>query len=382
MLDLTTNYRDPEGIEPPSDAVTKLEGTLEKSLIKVPRQSTFPNRPGYGTQGRQVTLFANYMELTSKYKHDLYRYDTAIGNAPNGNPPSAKKCKHIIRLLLEEFFADQQADLASDYRSTLISREPLGLEDRDYQVRWKAEGEDSYSNDPIVYIVTVKYTGTVSVPELVNYLTSSHAGDVLNNKAAIIQALNIIVGHGPKSDPGVGTIGANKHFSLSPAANDRASLGGGLEVLRGFFISVRAATARILVNLQVKNLACYESGPLQILMNTCGLRQRSLERFIKTLRVELKHLVRKTKKNETKRRVKSIWGFATPQDGGNSENPPRVSRYGAGPQEVSFFLSEAGPGSAPSQGSKSAKGKKAKKEGPATPGRYITIAEYFKTREL
>jgi hypothetical protein len=378
LLDLTTNYRDPEGVKPPSVEVTKLEGTIENGLVKLPQTATFPNRPGYGTQGRQIVLFANYMQLISESKNDLYRYDTAIGNAPNGNPPSAKKCKHIIRLLLEEFFEEQLEDLATDYRSTLISREPLGLELKEFQVRWKAEGEDSYSDDPITYTVTVKYTGTVSVSDLVDYLTSSNASRVLDNKPTIIQALNIIVGHGPKSDLGVGTVGANKHFSLSPAANDRASLGGGLEVIRGFFISVRAATARILVNLQVKNLACYEPGPLQPLMNSCGLRHRSLERFLKTLRIELTHLIRKTKNNETRRRVKSIWGFATQADG-RGENRPQVKGFGAGPNDVKFWLSESGPGSVPSDKSKR---RKDKREGPATPGKYITVADYFKTREL
>lgn len=369
---------------PPSATVTKLEDTIEKGLIKLPQEATFPHRPGYGTQGRQILLFANYMELVSNSKKDLYRYAITIGKGPNGSLPSAKKCKQIVRLLIEQAFAENQEDVATDYRSTLISREPLSIEDEDFQVKWKAEDEDTYPENPAVYPVTVQYTGTVSVPQLVDYLTSSNASSALANQAEIIQALNIVVGHGPKSDLRVGTVSANKHFSLTPGPNDRGTLGGGLEVIRGFFISVRAATARILVNVQVKNLACYEPGHLEQLMGSCGFRpgSRPMERFIKTLRVELLHLEKKNKGGAVKRRVKSIWGFATQQDGASQEKRPQVAHYGAGPGDVKFWLNEAGPGPGPSDGSKSKKGKKPAREGPATPGGYITVAKYFKDRKL
>lgn len=57
------------------------------------------------------------------------------------------------------------------------------------------------------------------------------------------------------------SVGANKHFSLEPNGMEKASLGNGLEVLRGFFISVRAATARVLLNVQVKYMACFKDVP-------------------------------------------------------------------------------------------------------------------------
>ncbi|KAJ6126113.1 RNA interference and gene silencing protein [Penicillium samsonianum] len=61
-------------------------------------------------------------------------------------------------------------------------------------------------------------------------------------------------------------LGGNKHCSLDASTGEKAALGGGLEALRGFFVSVRAATAQVLLNVQVKYLARYQEGPLPMVI--------------------------------------------------------------------------------------------------------------------
>ena len=69
------------------------------------------------------------------------------------------------------------------------------------------------------------------------------SSQLFSSKDEIIQALNILVGHHPKAATAIALIGANKHFELAGAGTETFRLGAGLIALRGFFVSVRAATA-------------------------------------------------------------------------------------------------------------------------------------------
>lgn len=105
------------------------------------------------------------------------------------------------------------------------------------------------------------------------------------------------------------------------------------------------------------------SDRLDRVIDNANIRHRGrLEKFLKTLQVRPIHLP------ERRRRVKSIFGLATSSDGKNQEKPPQVEGYAANPYKVKFWLEGGVQGST----------KKSPKEGPATPGRYITVAEYFK----
>lgn len=304
-----------------------------------------------------------------------------------------KKARQIVRLLLEEHFPSNLNQVATDYRSTMVSCvELLNQDEQHFDVRYKGENDVEYAEGPKlkVFKVTCVRTGTVNPADLINYLTSTNAGAMLESKHEIVQALNLVMGHYPKTDNSIISVGANKHYSINPQTMESRSLGGGLDVLRGFFISVRAATARVLLNVQVKYVACYQSGPLATVivdwMQANRANDRALSNFLKTLRVRITHLERKTSSGRSKPRIKTIKGLATPVDGKSLETPPKVNRFGAGPRDVLFFLSAKGPGSAqstPGSDSRSeGKGKKGKKTppkaGPAPEGRYISVEQFFK----
>jgi N-terminal domain of argonaute/Argonaute linker 1 domain len=371
--------RSPGEIPQPSAEVVKAENDIEAKILKPNSTSTkaeFPLRPGYGTQGRKILLWANYMELVTKADvPGCFRYSTDIGKARQGQELSVRKCRRIIELLLEQHFAADRSKIATDSRSNIVSSSELSQVPHDdngtvLQVRWKAEDEDEFSEKADVYPVTVKFTMAISVSQLMNYLASSNANAVFASKTDAIHVLNIIVGEYPRSLPNVASIGSNKHMSLQPDREDRFALGDGLEAIRGYFVSVRAATSRILLNVQVKNIAVYESGGglVGLIQSMHNSRPYLLERFLKMLRVQLTHLVRKGKP-----RQKAIYALANPNDGrirkakkDDKEKPPQVSRHGAGPRDVEFWVEEVAP-------------KKGKK-GPATAGRYISVADYFKSR--
>lgn len=238
----------------PDASVTKTEDTLAKALVGQKTASQrYPERPGYGTFGEPVTLYANYLPLSPTSKL-LFRYHIDIPPDATGRQLTGRKARQIVHLLLDEHFLQFQNGIATDYRSTLISREELPNTEK-YDVRYRDEYEDEYPENPRVYHVTYQYTGQLNAGDLVNYLTSTNAGAMLESKAEVLQALNIILGQHPKADHSVVSVGANRHYSLRPDSVERCDLGAGFEVLRGFFVSVCAAAARVLLNVQVNQCA-------------------------------------------------------------------------------------------------------------------------------
>ena len=374
--------------------VQKIENEIERaSQVKRTPGSTkptldprLPPRPGYGAQGRQVLLWANYFELVAPPDLLLFRYSIDVHPDDAGRKPAGKKLKRIVDLLLEEPLSEYRSSIATDYKSNLVSRLELPIDEEPYTIRYRSEEEDDPSQNAQTYRIRLQDTGTLRVSELTDYLTSTNASALFGSKEEIIQALNIVVGHHPKTASNVCSVGANKHFDISTAGVESMSLGAGLTAIRGFFVSVRAATSRLLVNVQVKHTACYNEGPLDRLIPTYlgenGRNMVKLGNFLKKVRVQVTHIVRKNKSGHDIPRMKTVTSLATPGDGHGLAHPPIVPNFAAGAKEVKFFLGtpEEQP-AGPSQGSAKKEGKKGKKAG--TPGLkqaqegYISVYDFF-----
>ncbi|KAL2015718.1 hypothetical protein VTK56DRAFT_4914 [Thermocarpiscus australiensis] len=345
--------------------------------------------PGFGTSGAAVTLWANYVQVIAAPDLVLYRY--ALSVSPNA---AGRKLTQIIRLVLEApELAELQQDMVSDFKSTCVSRQKLPRDDMTIPVTYRAEGEDEPRQGAISYNVRIQYTNTLSVGELTEYLTSTDLAASCDNKQPLIQAFNIFLNHYAKTARNTCTIGSARAFSLPPDA-PKWDLGGGLSAIRGFFASVRAATCRILVNVNVTHAAFYKDGPLDQLMVAFDAQRRGgktkLALFLKRVRVRTTHLKeKKNKAGEVIYRVKTIVGLATPNDGHGLAHPPRVREFGAGPRLVEFWL-DSGPPEQPgpateASGTQAKKKKKGGKgERPDVPaassssgGRYISVYEFF-----
>ncbi|KAI1906889.1 hypothetical protein LOZ65_006818 [Ophidiomyces ophidiicola] len=336
----------------------------------------FPIRPGYGTKGAKVELTANYVELLPPTNMILYRYDVQISPDAAG-----RKRSRVMQLLLQSTeLAPHQGSLATDFRSTLVSKTKFSRDENIIEVHYRSEGEDEPAATATAYKVRVLYTKSLSIGELTNYLNSTDLGQSFVAKQELTQALNIFLNHYAKSADNLATIGSAKSFSLHENAA-RGDLGAGLEVIRGFFSSVRIATCRILVNINVSYGAFYHAGPLPALMSSYGVRNAiALEKFLKLVRIQTTHMPEKRNRaNEVIPRVKTIFGLARIDDGLGMAHPPRVRQHGAGAKDVEFWLDgKASPPRAPKAEAKEGakeKGKgKARPESPAAsdPGRYIT----------
>jgi hypothetical protein len=282
-----------------------------------------------------------------------------------------------------------KGNVATDFRQTLVSKTKFKHDEDIIEIQYRSEGEDDPATNAIVYKVRIKYVRTHSIGELVNWMNSTNLSQSFGDKQDLTQALNIFLNHYAKSANNLATIGSSKSFSLAQNAT-RGDLGAGLEVIRGFFSSVRVATARILVNINVSHGAFYHAGPLQALMGSYGTRNTTaLEKFLKLVRVQTTHLPEKRNKaNQVIPRIKTIFGLARKDDGHKLANRPRIKGHGAGAKDVEFWLDgDSSSSGAPKAEAGASKGKgkgKAQPKGP-TPsgsGRYISVFDFFKTGML
>jgi eukaryotic translation initiation factor 2C len=378
-------YRPRDGtIPPPPTKITDLEnniitgakGALDFQSLSL--KQTSPVRPGFGTKGVKVTLWANYFEITPPSNMVLYRYDIAVTPGANG-----KKMQQIVRLFLEiPELVPYREDLVTDFKSTLISRKRIDKDEIIKEISYRDEGEDEPRQNALKYKVRLVYTNTLSLSELISYLTSTSAGARFDDAAPLIQALNIFLNYYTKSTGSLATVGAHKSFSLAPDAA-KMSLGAGLTAIRGFFSSVRVATGRILVNTNVSHGAFFDTGPLDQLMRSYSAANRNdlrkLEKFIHKLKIRPTHLPeRKNRSGQVVHKIKTILGLARIDDGHRLEHRPKVKKFGAGARDVEFWLENAK--STPTEKAAGGKKKGAKSAAPApssSGGRYISVYDYF-----
>ncbi|EEQ86115.1 RNA interference and silencing protein [Blastomyces dermatitidis ER-3] len=329
----------------PNSTVQSVENhvnTAVLALSSTSKEPKLPQRPTFGTQGNKVTLYANYFELAVKQDLSLYRYKIILDPDERGRLPIGRKAKQIIRLFLDQEFYKLSDKIASDFKSTIISSVELEpLQKLPYIVTYQAEDELEPAPNARMYTLKVTRTGTLQVSALVDYLSSTSANAVFGGKEEVIQALNVVMGYYPKDSEHIANVGTNKHFFIKPPDVEKWDLTGGLEVLRGFFGSVRAATARILLNVQISNVAVFAEGPLPRVMmsffQSYGHSMGKLDRFLKSVRVQLTHMKKVGSDGREVLPIKTILGVATIDDGRGMKNKPRVQRVGAGPKDVTFY---------------------------------------------
>ena len=310
--------------------------------------TTAPARPGYGTKGRKVNLWANYFELLPNKSAPFNRYNVAfIPVDKKMEEPKGKKLERLVQLLLPEF--PTTIPLATDYRSTILTTTTLGFTRKEYSIAYYSETENSPGNKAPKYIARVQFTGTLTFETLVNYLSSTNLTDEKPAiKDEIIQATNILLAHGMKSDNKL-IAKKNKYFPAhGHSLMDDWMLKNGLEAFRGFFMSVRAATGRILLNVQVQHVVAWVEQPLTKLLDKLKseeVKVDEMSRMLSGVYVKVNHL---------NNRLRRITGFANPKDGYGIKNPPKVKAFGADANNVSFYRDTP------------------------SPARYVSVAEHFK----
>ena len=373
--------RDPNvTLAPPDSQVMAIEDNYMKNtsgikaLGNLSVTDQFPQRPGHGTQGKKITVYANYFKVQVAPELNLTRYNVEISPEAKG-----RKLIRIFQLLLEK---PEFAGVATDWKSMVIARQPLNIQDGyTIEMEYRADGEEEPLANATTYNIRVVTPLSLAVADLVSYLRSTTSGQAFPHKLEVIQGLNVLFGHYAQISDTAASVAGNRHFSLDRSTQNARNiqvLGGGLESLRGYFQSARPATGGILLNINVTHGVFLEPLRLDVLFPRMGTGNRlTLQKKIKLVRVQAIHIPsKKSKSGREIPRFKTIFGLAHPQDGQGSAHPPRVRNFGAGPKDVQFWL-EAVPPAAAAIAKPPGKGKSAKKPAGPPGDTYISVYDYF-----
>ncbi|GAB7333535.1 hypothetical protein MBLNU13_g05113t1 [Cladosporium sp. NU13] len=337
----------------PDPKITK----LEDDRLAVTKNNTFdglPGRKSYGDKGKAVILRANYFQLQLAYDVGnkvvdkvIHRYTVAWAD---GKLPKLKKRRAMEQILAMPEI--QRLTHASDFGANIVTTEKISeelLKNEKLSVTLPPKGTslvlaapDDNAPEHVKAAAarnTIKFkihaSGALNVPDLIAYINSTSPGAHYAGYGDLIQMLNIIMCKAPNEAASVAKLPGNKfypHQGLLDVNNhpdiDFEELAGGLVALRGYFSSVRCATGRMLLNLNVTSGAFYQTVPLTELLQKFGihnLEQREI--FIRRLKVLYQRPGKTPVKSE-----KTIVGFARPVGG---RNPVNVKRFGNA-REVTF----------------------------------------------
>ncbi|KAK3319630.1 Piwi domain-containing protein [Cercophora scortea] len=343
-------------------------------------EHTRPQRPGYSGKGEVVNLWANCIELNPPEETNFYRYTVNIkrrvpdkkDKEPAAPPSATKKGKgkatddvaspgggdddvteenvgddvnprkrkrgHIILRLLktdpELKDAHEKGLLVTDFHSTIICTKELT--EQFHIVNYCGE-KSRYRFETFKVTLTApeapqSWPNPLSLQDLVNYLRCSDLDNIPNVRVAeFIQTFNIWLRHISKyfyvSTPQKYTVVGGKAYSLW-SGSPTMDLLGGVQSTRGYFSSVRLAASRILANVNVTHGTFFFPGPLRELINKSGFagRYEELEKFVKGVRVSLRHRTAVDTDGQEIAVVKAISGLAWTSDGENLEHPPLFHR--------------------------------------------------------
>jgi len=100
-------------------------------------------------------------------------------------------------LLTEGRLSRLGPSVATDFRSNIITAQPLDEDMLRDKITYRGELEDTPPQNPrgpVEFAVTLDQTGVFSMSQMIEYLTSSRAGDMFDSKEDFTQALNIVLG--------------------------------------------------------------------------------------------------------------------------------------------------------------------------------------------
>ncbi|RFU78299.1 hypothetical protein TARUN_3921 [Trichoderma arundinaceum] len=357
-----------------------------------------PARPAFGSVGRPVVLWANYFKINIK-SDTFFKYTMDVkklaapkqdskkggkagskGAGSTGQPKEIKGrelyfvIKAALAKLLEQ---DKTFVAATEFKDQLITLKKINLVENPMVIEVpKDEGSD------ITDTYTVQFHGPneVQVGNMKEYLTSMTDGPdgseatVFPRFPDAVDAVNVILGHGPRSDINKSAaIGKSRFFPLdsNKVIEELTQNWRALTAARGYFQSARMATGRMLLNANVTHGVFRISGRMAEIFDNLDIRVapkndyqamrklRSFGKFLPKARVWVNF---KLANGQSVRRSKAVRGLATWSDvtrkGRNTDKPPKFDanyEY-AGPKNVQFWLN-------------SDKG-----------GRYVTVFDYYKQK--
>jgi eukaryotic translation initiation factor 2C len=345
----------------------------------------FPGRKSYGTKGKPITLRTNYFHVQLVHDLDkkvvqkpLHRYTVDYADNEMAKPKKRRAIEQILQMP-----AFQKLNHATDFAATIVTTEKLDdafLNKGNLEIVLPLQGSDkpldAPANDAPEHIKkararnTVKFKitsgGSFNLNDLSDVINSTSSQAHYGGYQNLVQMLNIIMCKAPNEANGVAKLPGNKFYPheglLGQGGNpgvEALDLAGGLVALRGYYSSVRCATGRILLNLNVTSGAFYHSVPLLDLAARFGGRDpERWEIFIRKLKVQYERPGKEPQ--QSVKTIKTILSLAKPMPPNRGQPKVLVKRFGNA-NEVSFSFKDH-------------------TKGPMVQERKQTVFDYFKER--
>ncbi|KAI5797530.1 Piwi domain-containing protein [Peziza echinospora] len=293
----------------PKTVDTKLDAEADKLVAKLVNsaawETSFPIRPGYGKNGVQTVVRANYFKVDLP-KKPLYQYD--VDFTPNEKKGDRRQRLFELMQQAKEYqdVAPKPENIATDSSKTIISNVKFKIPDREnlkFKIKYFDIEDNAISNRNTEkdkeYEVSIVPTHVLEPSDLDDYVWGRTKDPNQYDPAIITRALNIILAKFPSSsvrqDRQIVNFGQSKFFIIERAEND---LGTGLVAYRGYYSSVRPSFGKVLCNINVCMAAFFKVQKLSDLMNDVfkgrggapagGINKKSL----KGLRVKTTYLGR------------------------------------------------------------------------------------------
>lgn len=318
-----------------------------------------PYRPNYGSAGEEVTLWANYFHLRFQ-KPELHQYNISIYDPKKTSEDdkddgkvTGRRAMDIFQVIIAQLRRDNGAILfATDFKQKIVTITPFntlpttvrypvaqGVRSQEYALR--------SSHQPLDIRKLIQFLNTqAQTPRTSSDPDANSNANGFPFHQDIIDAIGTITGHTSRESRDIVTVGRSRYFSRTKKTlQERIGDPNTLQVLKGFSQSVRPATGRLLLNVNVTHGVFRRQGSISLLLESLGGYQseslQKLDRIISKARV--RHRVPAKGSQHTPWKEVTIAGLARNTDkcAGQGKDPKfkngKVSGF-AKASEVEFYL--------------------------------------------
>jgi len=274
-------------------------GTTGLPSIGAHVRTTGVKRPGYGRAGRQIALITN--SFVADIPDVVIRhYDVAIVPSTLPSRLNMKLIEILQNNVAPQIFHPQAV---YDGRKNMYASHDLALgrtDSREFDVSLTSNGNGGANQrPPKIYKVKVTKVAQINPEILRQFVNGQQSSD--NEVLTALMALNVVIRMDPNNK-----YPFNSRSFFTP--KETKMIGGGIELWRGYFQSVRPSIGRLLINVDISTGMMYRHGTLIELCldffgrlsanaNAAALlsaqmpdRERlRLEKFIRGMRVTTSH---------------------------------------------------------------------------------------------
>ncbi|THV08479.1 argonaute-like protein [Dendrothele bispora CBS 962.96] len=217
-------------------------------------------RPGYGSGGKASTIQVNSFVTTIPdgiiHHYDVAHYMLLVVISPTEKTLPVRVNMDLIHALQHDTDpVTFSPPGVYDGRKNFFSVSKLSFGDsREFDVTLPLqEGEKASNKGPKVFKIRLTHVATINTEILNRFVAGKQSHD--NAVLTAITALNVVIRMAPTM---IYPFNVRSFFT----SRERKDIGGGLELWRGYFQSVRPAIGRMLINIDISTGTMYKAGPL------------------------------------------------------------------------------------------------------------------------